>query len=97
MVSQYYKISNKSGRNNSIKPFQLYLCVYVLAFGLFLNSAIQIILGIWLVELVEYDCGSTKTSKTCSKDQIYRKLVYEDDAFLLIEVKVELDKFVSIY
>ena len=43
MVSQYYKIRNKSGRNKSIKPFQLYLCVYVLAFGQFLNSAIQII------------------------------------------------------
>ena len=41
----------------------------------------------------EYDCGSTKTSKTCSKDQIYRELVYEDDAFVLDEVIVELDKF----
>ena len=40
MVSKYYKIRNKSGRNNSIKPFQLYLGVYRLSFGLFLNLAI---------------------------------------------------------
>ena len=41
----------------------------------------------------EYDCGSTKTSKTCSKDQIYRELVYKDDSFVLDEVIVELDMF----
>ena len=40
----------------------------------------------------EYDCESMKTLKTCSKDQIYRKLVYEDDAFVLVAVIVELDK-----
>ena len=44
----------------------------------------------------EYDCGSTKTSKTCSKDWIYRELEYEDDAFVLIEVIVEFDKFASV-
>ena len=27
-----------------------------------------------------------KTTKTCSKDQIYRELVYEDDSFVLLEV-----------
>ena len=46
-----------------------------------------------LHQLCEYDCGSTKTSKTFSKDQIYRELVYEGDAFVLDEVIVELDKF----
>ena len=38
--------------NNSIKPFQLYLRVYGLAFCLFLNSAIQIILEICLVAII---------------------------------------------
>ena len=33
-----------------------------------------------------------KTLKTCSKDQLYTELVYEDDAFVLVEVIVELDK-----
>ena len=33
MVSKYYKIRNKSGGNDSIKPLQLYLPVYGLAFG----------------------------------------------------------------
>ena len=33
-----------------------------------------------------------KTLKTCSKDQICTELVYEDDAFVLVEVIVELDK-----
>ena len=41
----------------------------------------------------EYDRGCTKTSKTCSKDEIYRELVYEDVALLLDEVIVELDQF----
>ena len=47
-VSKYFKIRNQSGGNNSIKPFQLYLREYRLAFGLFLNLAIQIILEICL-------------------------------------------------
>ena len=34
------------------------------------------------------------SSKTCPKDQIYRELVYEDDAFVFEEVIVEFDKFV---
>ena len=52
MVSKYYKVRNKCGGNNSVKPFQLFLRVYVLAFGLFLNSAIQIILEICLVGII---------------------------------------------
>ena len=46
------KFTNKSGGNNSIKPFQLYLRVYGLAFGLFLYSAIQIILEICLLAII---------------------------------------------
>ena len=52
MVSKYCKLSNKPGGNNTIKPFQLYLRMYRLAFGLFLNSAIQIILEICLVAII---------------------------------------------
>ena len=52
MVSKYYKIRYESGGNNSIKSFQLYLRVYRLAFGLFLNSAIQILLEIYLVAII---------------------------------------------
>ena len=35
----------------------------------------------------EYDSESMKALKTCSKDQIYCELVYEDDAFALVEVR----------
>ena len=59
MVSQFYKIRTKSGGNNSIKPFRLYLRVYGLASGLFLNSAIQIILEICLVAIIVL-CGVVK-------------------------------------
>ena len=59
MVSKYYKIRNESGRNNSIKPFQLYLRVYGLALSLFLNSAIQITLEIYLVIIVLYAVMTT--------------------------------------
>ena len=41
----------------------------------------------------EYDCVSIKTFKTCSRDQIYTELIHEDDAIVLVEVIVELDKF----
>ena len=61
MVSKYYKIRNKSGGSNSIKPFQLYR----LAFGLFLNSAIQIILEICLV------IGDHCVLWGCDKDRRY--------------------------
>ena len=44
----------------------------------------------------EYDCGSTKTFKTCSKDEIYRELVYEENTFVFVKVKVELDKVAQI-
>ena len=60
MVSKYYKIRNKSGGNDSVKPFQLYLRVYGLAFGLFLNLAIQIILDICLVAIIVL-CGVVTT------------------------------------
>ena len=60
MVSKYYKNRNKSGGNNSIKPFHLYLRVYGLAFGLFPNSAIQIILEICLVAIIVL-CGVVTT------------------------------------
>ena len=60
MVPKYYKIRNKSGENNSIKNFHLYLRLYGLAFGLFLNSAIQIILEICQVEIIVL-CGVVTT------------------------------------
>ena len=60
MVSNYYKIRNKSRGNISIKPFQLYQCVYRMAFCLFLNSAIQIILEICLVAIIVL-CGVVTT------------------------------------
>ena len=69
MVSRYYKISlNKSGGNNSIKPFQLYLRVYGLAFGLFLNSAIEIILETCLVA-ISVLCGVVTTIEGTREEQ----------------------------
>ena len=55
-------IRNKSGGNksDSIKPFQLYLRVYGLAFGLSLNSAMQIILENML-EAITVLCGVVTT------------------------------------
>ena len=60
MVSKYYKIRNKSGGNNSIKALHLYLHVYGLAFGLFLNSTIQIII-----------IGNMPNGDHCDNDQRY--------------------------
>ena len=51
---------SKCGRNNSINPFELYLGVYALAFDLFLNSAIQITLEIYLVAIIVL-CGVVTT------------------------------------
>ena len=78
MVSKYYKIKNKSGGNNSLKPFQLYLCVYGLAFGLFLNSAMQIILEIWLVATIVM-CGVVTTIEgTQRSKRFFLTLEYKD-------------------
>ena len=37
--------------------------------------------------------GVLKPQRPAPKDQIYRKLVCQDDAFVLVEVIVELYKF----
>ena len=68
MASKYYNIRNKSGGNISIKPFQLYLRVYRLAFDLFLNSAIQIRSEICLVVILVL-CGVVTTIKRYPEKQ----------------------------
>ena len=65
MVSKYYKIRTKSGANNSIKPFQLYLRVYGLAFGLFLNSAIP------LSNIGDMPSGDHCAVRGCDNDRRY--------------------------
>ena len=49
MISQYYKTGYKSGGNYLIKPFQLYLRVYSLAFGLFSVVFTCVQSGFWLI------------------------------------------------
>ena len=78
MVSKYYKIRNKSGGNNSIKAFQLYLRVDGLSFVLFLNSAIQIILEICLVAIIVM-CGVVTTIEgTQRSKRFFLTLEYKD-------------------
>ena len=76
MVSKYYRIKKKSEGSNSIKPFQLYLRVYGLTFGLFLNSAIQIILEICLLAIIVLRGAVTTIEGTQRSKRFFLTLEY---------------------